>query len=109
MFLTGLFMTSAGVPVFLWCLRILYLLSSNSRLRLNGNLTEENIAAIAIIGAVAAVIGIALMIFGKVSSKSKAISVAIANAGKANYCSHCHVNVDAKDGICPICNQKIGG
>lgn len=102
-------MTCFGVPVFIWAARILYILDHNSRARLSGSLTEENIFIIAIIGLLLAVIGILLVIFAKVKRKNKEFYDSIENSTKQNYCTHCHTNVNAKNGICPICNRKIGG
>ncbi len=109
LFLIGLFMTCSGVPISIWAIRILYVLNTNSYARLRGGLTEDDILAIAMIGVLLAVIGIALMIFGKMKRKNTEISDSIINSGSLNYCPRCNANVNSRDGKCPICNQKIGG
>lgn len=108
MFLIGLFMACFGIPISVWAFRILYILDNNIYARLSGGLTEENIATIAFIGVLLAVIGIILMIFGKMKRKNKEISDSIINSRKLDYCKNCRTNVESKEGICPICNQKIG-
>lgn len=109
MFLIGLFMSCFGLPLSIWSFRILYVLDNNSHVRLSGNLTEENIATAAVISILLIIVGIILMIFGKAKRKNKEIADSIINSNKLNYCQHCRTNVDSKNGICPICNQKIGG
>ena len=109
MFLIGLFMTCFGIPISVGSFRILYILDHNSRARLSGGLTENDIAIVAIISALLAISGIVLMIFGKMKRRNKELSDSITNSGKLDYCKHCNCNVDSKNGICPICNQKIGG
>lgn len=108
MFLIGLCMTCFGVPASIWAFKILYVLDNNSHAYLKGDLTEDDIAMIAIVGAFIAIAGICLMIFGKLKQKNKEISDSITNSTSLTYCTHCHINVNTKDGICPICNQKIG-
>lgn len=109
MFLVGLFMTCFGIPVTIWAARILYILENHSNARLTGGLTEENIIAVAVIGLLMTVVGIFLMIFGKMKRKNQAISDSISNSGKLQYCTHCQTNVNPAEGKCPICNQKMRG
>ena len=102
-------MVCFGIPMSAWALRILYILDNTPYVRLNGGLTEDNIGAVAIVGVLLAVVGIVLIIFGKMKRKNKEISDSIENSGKLNYCGHCRTNVNSTGGRCPICNQKIGG
>ncbi len=108
MFIIGLFMTCIGVPLSVSTLRILYLLDTNSNARLTNGLTEDDIATMVIISVLLALVGIVLMIFGKARRKNEELSNSITNASKLDYCKRCHCNVESKDGICPICKNKIG-
>ena len=107
MFLSGLLMSCFGIPATIWAARILYVLDTKSNVRLTGGLSEENIAAVAIIGCILSVVGIILMIFGKAKRKNQEISDSISNSSKLLYCTQCKINVEVKDGKCPICNQQI--
>lgn len=108
MFLIGLCIASFALPFAVSMFRNLYLLSEYPSMYVTVNgFTENDIATMAVIFAVMAVIGIVLMIFGLIKRRNKAALDSIINDGKQNYCSNCNINVAADAVKCPVCGKSL--
>ncbi len=108
MFIIGLCLTAFTLPMAISMMRNLYLVSEHPyTYRLSYGLSEEDVATMAILFFVLAIIGIALMIFGWIKKRNKAALDSIVNAGKQNYCSNCNINVSEQDTNCPVCGKLL--
>lgn len=101
MFIIGLALTCFSAPI------AISMFSNPGAYYYAYGLSESDIAPIAIISSIAAMIGICLMIFGLISRKNKAALIAVENHSKMTFCPKCNVNVVSSNGLCPICGGKL--
>ena len=108
MFIIGLCLTVFTLPMAIIMMRNLSLISEHPyTYRLSNGLSEEDVAIMAILFVVLAIIGIVLMIFGWMKRRNKATLDSIVHAENQNYCSHCNINVSEQEIKCPVCGKPL--
>ncbi len=108
MFIIGLCLVAFALPLAISMMRNLYLVSEHpDAYYFSNGLSEKDVAIMAVLFSIVAIIGIVLMIFGWIKRRNESALASIVNAQNHNYCSRCNINVSKQSINCPICGKSL--
>lgn len=93
MFIAGLSIFSFSSLVAAYC----YFFGSN----------DDSTGVVFLIFCIAAVVGIMLMVFGRLKQRNSAALKSIENNNVSDFCPKCNVNVSSQTNQCPVCGTEL--